>query len=225
MPNLEILPPPWLEIPDEPWDSLVWRVGQGETYWTKWREWFLNLAAEAREAYQVQYPEPMGWKEFYSYSLEAQDLSWFNEKDQDRERELRARRDTANGVGPDEELASLRYDYWQYVPLLYTHGKLGSDLFAFLAFQQGWRFLAFTGKLSQLKPLLNAESDVRYYLLGQRPEHFSDADVELLQSAFWRAGSQSQAAKMPWSLARKIIRRCAREFTASLNQGRSGSGL
>jgi len=58
--------PPWLEHPHIPLGSIGWRMGYGEEYWFKFRDWFASLESSGRAQVRERYPEPEGWDGFYA---------------------------------------------------------------------------------------------------------------------------------------------------------------
>ncbi|RZJ89022.1 MAG: hypothetical protein EOO60_10495 [Hymenobacter sp.] len=57
--------PLWLALPEIPRYSLGWRMGTGEEYAMAFGDWWEKLSAEAQQAYQQRYPEPVGWRGWY----------------------------------------------------------------------------------------------------------------------------------------------------------------
>jgi hypothetical protein len=60
------LRPPWLEHPEIEAGSIGWRMGYGEDYWLRFRDWFLKLPALEQRDFEDRYPEPRNWKKFYA---------------------------------------------------------------------------------------------------------------------------------------------------------------
>lgn len=62
--------PPWLKFPRIPLGSLGWRMGDGETYWYAFQDWFASQPEKARQDFSVQFPEPVGWQGFYERTMQ-----------------------------------------------------------------------------------------------------------------------------------------------------------
>lgn len=54
--------------------SIGWRMGGGESYFHRWKEWFVQLSYKKQKEYIRQYPEPEGWFEFYHLCLTERDM-------------------------------------------------------------------------------------------------------------------------------------------------------
>jgi hypothetical protein len=63
------LRPPWQEFTNIRRGSIGWRMGEGEDYLYRWREWFDTLKESEIEAYAQLYPEPDEWHGFYSFEM------------------------------------------------------------------------------------------------------------------------------------------------------------
>ncbi|EKQ57974.1 MULTISPECIES: NADAR family protein [unclassified Clostridium] len=57
--------PPWLMFPDMRRHSAGWKMGRGERYICEFINWYGNLTAEEKDAFQGMFPEPKGWLGFY----------------------------------------------------------------------------------------------------------------------------------------------------------------
>lgn len=58
--------PLWLAYPDIPRYSIGWRMGGGEDYSWNFSLWWRGLNQETKDVYQKMYPEPKGWKGWYT---------------------------------------------------------------------------------------------------------------------------------------------------------------
>lgn len=58
--------PPWEKFPEQPADSIFWRMGAGEEYLTDYMAVYFKFATpEEISAYQYKYPEPISWSGWY----------------------------------------------------------------------------------------------------------------------------------------------------------------
>jgi hypothetical protein len=74
--------PVWIAFPKIPWGSLGWRMGPGEDYWHSWVPWFKGLQQSERETYKIHWPEPEGWRDFYSFIETGSLPQWVREQQQ-----------------------------------------------------------------------------------------------------------------------------------------------
>ena len=70
--NREILPPPWMALPEIEWGSMHWRMGIGEAYARKWGAWYRQLGEEEKREYLRLFPEPLSWRGFISGEPECE---------------------------------------------------------------------------------------------------------------------------------------------------------
>lgn len=63
---LHALLPLWLKFPDMPRYAIGWRMGMGEDYRYEFGDWWDALSSEAQQLYQQRYPEPAGWRGWYT---------------------------------------------------------------------------------------------------------------------------------------------------------------
>ena len=70
--NREILPPPWMALPEIEWGSMHWRMGIGEAYARKWGAWYRQLVEEEKREYLRLFPEPLSWRGFISGEPECE---------------------------------------------------------------------------------------------------------------------------------------------------------
>lgn len=61
----KIMPPPWLAYPSIWHGSILWRMGEGEDYMRRFREWMDTLSQDEQDAYRTLFPEPTVWKGFW----------------------------------------------------------------------------------------------------------------------------------------------------------------
>ena len=61
----KIMPPPWLAYPSIWRGSILWRMGEGEDYMRRFREWMDTLSQDEQDAYRTFFPEPTVWKGFW----------------------------------------------------------------------------------------------------------------------------------------------------------------
>ena len=75
------LPAPWDVYPEIPCGSIGWRMGPGEDVFSDWITWLRGLAANQREEYRKQHPEPESWvgtyeRHFQRFSRDPHTMSW-----------------------------------------------------------------------------------------------------------------------------------------------------
>lgn len=61
-----IMPPPWLAAPSIERYSIGWRMGAGEYYLCRFRDWLESLNSEERTSYQDLFPEPIFWSGWWA---------------------------------------------------------------------------------------------------------------------------------------------------------------
>ena len=66
-----LMVPPWVRYPNTPMTaigmvSIGWRMGDGEHYWDRFREWWEHQQEQTRQHVCEEYPEPKGWVGFYN---------------------------------------------------------------------------------------------------------------------------------------------------------------
>ena len=66
MNDTELMEPPWLKHPTIPAGSILWRMGNGETYMHEWQDWYVAQSKETRGLVVARFPEPKGWEGFYA---------------------------------------------------------------------------------------------------------------------------------------------------------------
>jgi hypothetical protein len=114
----EPMQPVWIAFPRIPWGSIGWRMGAGEDYWHAWAPWFRSLPEAERDAYKSEWPEPDGWKDFYSFIETGKLPGWFLERQQKIA-------DAAIPPTPDEDVIE---DYHRVLWLIRQHLKrVGAD--------------------------------------------------------------------------------------------------
>ena len=58
--------PPWVKFPEQPQESIFWRMGAGETYLMEYVWPYFQYASEQElNKYIEKYPEPKEWKGWY----------------------------------------------------------------------------------------------------------------------------------------------------------------
>jgi hypothetical protein len=60
-----LMVPPWIKFPNIPLGSIGWRMGVGEDYWYRFRNWYHKQIQETQKILCIKYPEPDGWTHFY----------------------------------------------------------------------------------------------------------------------------------------------------------------
>lgn len=68
--------PPWVEFPDLPWRGPGWRAGFGGQYWARWQPFYLRQSRKARDAYQLEWPEPRDWARVYETVEKGSPPDW-----------------------------------------------------------------------------------------------------------------------------------------------------
>jgi hypothetical protein len=58
------LVPPWIKYPNIARRSMGWRMGMGEWYRDKFREWWSQQPNDLRLKYKTKYVEPDDWNGF-----------------------------------------------------------------------------------------------------------------------------------------------------------------
>lgn len=74
--------PVWIAFSRIPLGSIGWRMGAGEDYWHAWIPWIRSLPEAERDAYKFRWPEPDGWRDFYSFIETGKLPGWFLERQQ-----------------------------------------------------------------------------------------------------------------------------------------------
>lgn len=64
--------PPWIKYPELEHRSAGWRMGYGEHYIIRWRDYYHSLIEEDRRVYKAKYTEPTEWDGYYSLIEESQ---------------------------------------------------------------------------------------------------------------------------------------------------------
>lgn len=57
--------PPWIKYPNIPLGSIGWRMGEGESYWSCFVEWWNSQSEDIKCRVEVKYPDT-SWGDFYS---------------------------------------------------------------------------------------------------------------------------------------------------------------
>lgn len=61
--------PPWAAYPEYDAVTIGWRMGTGEVYANRWRDWYDGLSDELQSEYKRRFPPPSdetrGWYDFY----------------------------------------------------------------------------------------------------------------------------------------------------------------
>lgn len=68
-----IMPPPWLAAPKIEAYSIGWRMGYGEDYMWRLRDWLDSLSESEQEEYRALFPEPVTWLGWWSLGDEDED--------------------------------------------------------------------------------------------------------------------------------------------------------
>ena len=67
------LEPPWITMPGYSMSNMVWRMGGGENFSLIFQRRYRSLSESSKENFRRKYPEPEGWKGYYSLILRGND--------------------------------------------------------------------------------------------------------------------------------------------------------
>jgi hypothetical protein len=59
------LPPPWSKFSDQDSRDMFWRMGLGAEYLSEFGTYYDNLSEREQTIYQLTYPPPYSWMDFY----------------------------------------------------------------------------------------------------------------------------------------------------------------
>ena len=56
--------PPWMAFPDDPPNSMRWRMGGGEDFIDMFCKWYGEQTSEERQTFKDKFPIPPEWQKF-----------------------------------------------------------------------------------------------------------------------------------------------------------------
>lgn len=68
------MPPIWMRFPNISQYSIGWRMGYGEDYKWQWSDWLDTLSPTEQSQYQILFPHPIFWREYYNADFDYADI-------------------------------------------------------------------------------------------------------------------------------------------------------